>query len=206
MPKAAPPPATDLRIDEQQLTLENEFVKVKLSPKFGAIISLVDKRTGREMLDAEKGAFPIFKGTPNQDYELYREEVARKYGSHGATIPASFDSSKSEAFYEATASSGDAPPQTNRGSSIRWIEKGPVRATVRTHHAWRFLKFETYVTLCAGLPWVEVTSRVLAEIPPATDVFGADQSVPRRNPTGLLADVCPRFPSRFGDSRFPLGH
>ncbi len=205
LPKAAPPPATDLRIDEQRLALENEFVKVRLSPKFGAIISLVDKRTGHEMLDAEKGAFPIFKGTPNQDYELYREEVARKYGSHGATIPPSYDSSKSEAFYEATASSGDAPPQTNRGSWIRWIEKGPVRAAVRTHHAWRFLKFETYVTLCAGLPWVEVTSRVLAEIPPATDVFGADQRFPAEIQQGYWLTFAPGFHPASVIRDFPLG-
>jgi alpha-mannosidase len=209
LPKAAPPPATDLRIDEQRLGLENEFVKVRLSPKFGAIISLVDKRNGREMLDTEKGAFPIFKGTPNQDYELYREEVARKYGSHGATIPPFYDSSKTEAFYESgvssTASSGDAPLQTNRGSWIRWIEKGPVRATVRTHHAWRFLKFETYVTLCAGLPWVEVTSRVLAEIPPATDVFGADQRFPAEIQQGYWLTFAPGFHPASVIRDFPLG-
>ena len=58
--KPRPPTTTDLRIDEQQLTMENEFVKVTLSPQFGAIISLIDKRNGREMLNQEKGAFPSF--------------------------------------------------------------------------------------------------------------------------------------------------
>ena len=127
--------------------MENEFVKAKLSSKFGAIISLVDKRTGREMLDAGKGAFPIFKGTPNQDYGLYREEVASKYGRHVRTIPPSFDSSQTEAFYDgalsSTATSGDAAPQKDPDSWIRWIEKGPVRATVKTRISWRFIKFES---------------------------------------------------------------
>src|SRR5208282_1756599 len=117
LPKAAPPPATDLRIDEQRLALENEFVKVRLSPKFGAIISLVDRRTGREMLDAEKGAFPTFKGTPNQDYGLYGEDVAKKYGHHGSSIPPFFDSSQCEAIYEGgvgtAASAGEAPAHAN---------------------------------------------------------------------------------------------
>ena len=209
LPRAAPTPTTDLRIDEQQLALENEFVKVKLSPKFGAIISLVDKRTGREMLDAEKGPFPIFKGAPNQDYELYKDEVARKYGGHGATIPLFYDSSKTEASYEgavsSTASSGDALPHTNRGSWIRWIEKGPIRATVKTHHAWRFLKFETYVTLGAGLPWVEVISRVLAEIPPANDALGADHRFPAEIQKGYWLTFAPGFSPTSVIRDFPLG-
>ena len=62
LPQSAAPPATDLRIDEQQLTMENQFVKVTLSPKFGAIISLVDKRTGREMLHDANGRLPFVQG------------------------------------------------------------------------------------------------------------------------------------------------
>jgi alpha-mannosidase len=209
LPRAASPPATGLRIDEQQLALENEFVKVKLSRKFGAILSLVDKRTGREMLDAEKGAFPIFKGTPNPDYELFKEEVAKKHDRQAATIPPFFDSSKSDAFYEGAvgspASSGDTSPPANRGSWIRWIEKGPVRATVKTHHAWRLLKFESYVTLCAGLPWVEVTTRVLAEIPPANDTLGADHRFPAEIQQGYWLTFAPGFHPASVIRDFPLG-
>ncbi len=102
LPASRPPPATDLRIDEPQLLLENEYLKVKLSPKYGAILSLVDKRTGREMLDGDKGAFPVFRGTPNQDYNLLSVFVQEKYHRQGLKIPASFDSSKSEAAYEGT--------------------------------------------------------------------------------------------------------
>jgi len=209
LPQTAPPSITDLRIDEQQLAMENKFVKVKLSPKFGAIISLVDKRTGREMLDAQKGAFPTFKGTPNQDYGLYGEDVAKKYGHHGSSIPPFFDSSQCEAIYEggasAAASTGGEPAHANSDSWIRWIEKGPVRATLRAHIYWRFIKFESYVTLCAGLPWVEVTTRVLAEIPPATDSLGADHRFPAEIQQGYWLTLTPGFAPTSVVRDFPLG-
>ena len=64
--------------------------------------------------------------------------------------PASYDSSKSKA-------------------RIDWLENGPVRATVRAQHEWKYLKFETRVTVTAGLPYVEVLSRILAFVPPQRD-------------------------------------
>jgi alpha-mannosidase len=206
LPKPATAPPMDLQIDEQRLAMENKFVKVKLSPKFGAIISLVDKRTGREMLDAEKGTFPIFRGTPNQDYGLLKEEVAAKYGRHGLTIPAFFDSSQSEAAYlgRATASS-EAPEHANSASWMEWVEQGPLRATLRTHIYWRLIKFETYVTLYAGLPWVEVTTRVLAEVPPATDSLGPDHRFPTEIQQGYWITFAPGFTPTTVIRDFPLG-
>ena len=50
-PEAAAPAATSLKIDESKLTLENEFVRVGLDPTTGGVASLVDKATGREMLE-----------------------------------------------------------------------------------------------------------------------------------------------------------
>jgi len=207
--QAATPPATDLRIDRQQLTMENTFLKVKLSPKFGAIISLYDKRTGREMLDAEKGAFPVFKGTPNQNYELYSEEVAKKYGHHGLTIPALLDSSQSAAAYAAETSVAvkprEVPAHANGTSWMEWIELGPVRATLKTHIYWRLIKFESYVTLQADLPWVEVTTRVLAEIPPATDSKGPDNRFPAEIQQGYWLTFAPAFAPTSVVRDFPLG-
>ena len=209
LPQAASPAATDLRIDEHQLTLENEFVKVKLSPKFGAIISLFDKRTGREMLAGDKCAFPVFRGTPNQDYNLLSVFVQEKYHRHGLKIPASFDSSKSEATYEGTEKPAPAPGETDWrtmvNSSIRWIEKGPLRATVKTHHDWPLLKFETYVTLCAGLPWVEVTCRVLAQIPPVPDALDAENRFPVDIQKGYWLSFAPGFSPTSVIRDFPLG-
>jgi hypothetical protein len=59
-------------------------------------------------------------------------------------------------------------------AQIDWIERGPLRSTLRARHEWRYLKFETRVTLAAGLPYVEVTSRVLAFVPPQPDVSPPD--------------------------------
>ena len=43
---------SDLAADETTRTIENAFFKVKLDPARGAIASLVDKRTGRELVDS----------------------------------------------------------------------------------------------------------------------------------------------------------
>jgi alpha-mannosidase len=208
-PEPARPAVTDLRIDERELELENQFLKVKLSSKHGAIVSLVEKQTGREMLDAAKGAFPVFKGTPNQDYCLRSVFVQEKYHRQGSAIPALFDSSTSEAAYEGgekiSAPSGEADWRTISKSAIRWIEQGPLRATVRTRHQWPLLKFETYVTLCAGLPWVEVTSRVLAEIPPAPDALGPDNRFPAEIKNGYWLTFAPSFQPTSLVRDFPLG-
>jgi len=208
-PEPTHPPATDLRIDEGQLELENEFLKVKLSSKHGAIVSLVDKRTGREMLDAEKSAFPVFKGTPNQDYCLRSVFIQEKYHRKGSAIPALFDSSTSEAAYEdgekITAPSGESDWRAISKSAIRWIERGPLRAIVKTSHQWPLLKFETYVTLCAGLPWAEVTSRVLAEIPPAPDALGTDGRFPAEIKQGYWLTFAPGFQPTALVRDFPLG-
>ena len=68
------------------------------------------------------------------------------------------------AFYDSAASK----------ANIDWIAEGPLRATLRAQHAWPYLKFETRVTLSCGSPYVEVTSRVLAQVPPHSDVAPAD--------------------------------
>jgi len=208
-PGSTEPAATDLRIDESQLGLENEFLKVRLSSKHGAIVSLVDKRTGREMLDPAKGPFPIFKGTPNQDYCLRSVFVQSKYHRQATAIPALFDSSTSQAAYEGaeklSAPSGEADWRAISNSAIRWIEQGPLRATVKTSHQWPLLKFETYVSLCAGVPWVEVTSRVLAEIPPAPDALGSDNRFPAEIKQGYWLTFAPGFAPVSLVRDFPLG-
>lgn len=202
-------PATDLRINEQKLELENEHLKVTLGPTHGAIVSLVDKRTSHELLNGQNGPFPTFRGTPNQDYCLRSAFIRSKYKKPEMEIPSAFDSSKSVAAYEA----GDKPPATSgevdwrvaSKSTIRWIEKGPLRATVKTRHNWPLLKFETYVTLHAKLPWVEITSRVLAEIPPAPDVLNSNGRFPVEIQNGYWLSFAPGFEPASVVRDFPLG-
>jgi hypothetical protein len=69
--------------------------------------------------------------------------------------PAAYDSGKSKA-------------------RIDWLERGPLRATLRARHDWPYLKFETRVSLASGLPYVEVISRVLDFVPPQPDVSPPD--------------------------------
>jgi alpha-mannosidase len=126
---------SDFAYDESKLTMENEFLRVRLDPKTGAVASLVHKKTGREMIDQQGGAFPHFKGTPNPNL------------SRRPQPPASYDSATSQ-------------------GRLDWYAKGPMFATVRSHHRWKYLNFETRVTLAAGRPYVEVVSRVFSQVPP----------------------------------------
>ncbi len=115
--------------------MENEFLRVRLDPKTGAVASLVHKKSGREMIDEKGGAFPHFKGTPNPNL------------SRRPQPPAKYDSATSQ-------------------GRLDWYAKGPMFATVRAHHRWKYLSFETRVTLSAGRPYVEVVSRVFSQVPP----------------------------------------
>jgi len=206
---AAQPIATDLRVDEPKLLLENEYLKVQLSSKFGAIVSLIDKKTGRDVLDGSKAAFPVFRGNPNQDYNLFSTIILQKYRRQAMKIPASYDSSTSPATYigadRLEASEGEADWRSMTKSTIRWVEKGPLRATVKTHHDWELVKFETYITLCAGSPCVEVISRVLMQIPPAPDALGADGRFPAEIKQGYWLDFAPGFTPSSIIRDFPLG-
>jgi hypothetical protein len=141
---------------------------VQLDPTSGAISSLVDKFTGREMLDYTKAPFPTFTGKPNPNLSLRPQ------------TPESYDSRTSKA-------------------RIDWLENGPVRATVRAYHdaqpKWKHLRFETQVTLTAGSTYVEVTSRILAKVPPQNDVHPAEikegywfSLAPSFQPTGIVRD------------------
>ena len=70
VPQPSPLAATGLTIDEGSLTLENEYLRVRLDTATGGIASLVDKASDREMLDAGQGAFPRLTGRPNPNLSL----------------------------------------------------------------------------------------------------------------------------------------
>jgi alpha-mannosidase len=135
--------STDLRVDRAALTMENEFVRVRLDPNTGGVAGLVDKSSGRDALDSAAGAFPHFTGRPNP------------------TLPTR---PKAPDFYDSAKSKAD----------IDWIAEGPLWATLRAQHSWPYLKFETRVSLAARSPFVEVVTRVLAQVPPHPDVSPPD--------------------------------
>jgi alpha-mannosidase len=174
VPQAAPAFASGLRVDEQRLELENEDLKVKLDATHGNVVSLFDKQTGRELLDGQKAPFPVFKGRANPDFPV-RSPGLKKLFPHRDTIgPVAFDSAQAKAV-------------------VSWVEKGPLRATVKARYDWPVLKFETYTTVYAGLPYVEVTSRILADVPPAVDALQPNGRFPWDIQEGYWLTFAPAF-------------
>lgn len=57
---------------------------------------------------------------------------------------------------------------------LDWVAKGPLFATVRAKHRWKYLNYETRVTLAMGRPYVEIVTRVFAQVPPHSDAAPAD--------------------------------
>ena len=177
--ESSPSAATDLKVDEGGFEMENEHLKVKLSPSHGNVISLVDKRSGREMVNADKGPFPVFRGTANPNFPAPRGPF---YGG---------DKPQPHTIGEMEFLSSREKPEL-----VRWVEKGPIRATLKTRYEWHLLTFETDVRLVAGSPWVEVISRVLAKVPPAVDKL-EDGRWPEEVKEGYWLDFAPGFaPSR----------
>jgi len=173
---------TDLKVDEQQFTLENKNLKIRIDQNHGAIASLIDKTTGQEMLKAGNGEFPHFTGTPNQEYTLYTTGAPARQ----VPIPKSYDSFATDATYT-------------------WVDKGPLRATLKTRQEWPLLAFETWISLYAGSPAVEVTTRVLAEIPPAVDAYDAKDHFPVEIKEGYWLTFAPDFETTSVVRDFPLG-
>jgi alpha-mannosidase len=93
------------------------------------------------------------------------------------------------AFYDSAKSKAE----------IDWVDVGPLRATLRAQHAWPYLRFETRVCLAAGLPYVEVISRVLAQVPPHSDASPADIK------EGYWVSFAPSFPVTNVLRDFPFG-
>ncbi len=137
------PIATDLRVDESSLVLENEHLRLALDATTGGILSLIDKHTGAESLKTGQGPYPVFRGRPN-----------RSMPDRG-NAPENYDSTKSKA-------------------TLTWIERGPLRATLRAEHRWQHLTFETRISLTAGSPQVDVLTRLLAFVPPKVDKSAPD--------------------------------
>ena len=153
---------TDFTYDESKLLLENEYLRVRLDPKTGAVASLIHKPSGRETIDEKRGAFPHFFGTPNPNLSLRPQP------------PAHYDSATSQA-------------------QLDWFAKGPLFATVRARHGWKYLGYETRVTLAAGRPYVEVVTPRVRASPAAFQRFGRPIASIDEHESRLLAVVCARL-------------
>src|SRR5579875_2717126 len=169
---------TDLKIDVARFEMENQHVKVTLSSTHGNILSLVDKLSGRETINGAARPFPVFRGRANPNYPAPRGPFYSEGNSRLRTV--------GEMIFESSA----AKPVL-----IQWVEKGPVRATLKTRYEWQMLTFETDVQLVAGSPWVEVVSRILTAVPPAVDQV-EDGRFPLEIKEGYWIDFAPNFAPR----------
>jgi alpha-mannosidase len=123
------PVATDLKANE--LTLENRFLRVVVSPETGCITSLIDKRSNFESIAAGGcgNELVAFKDTP-KDYDAWN-------------IDAGFD----KVF-----------TKLDKADSVKLIERGPLRATIRVVRTWNKSKFIQDISLYAGLDRVDVAN------------------------------------------------
>ncbi len=158
-PRIAPAVKTALAIDESHLRMENEFLRVELDAVTGAVASLIHKASGRETIDGQRSPFPRFTGKPNPNLSLHPAPPANYDSAAAAARPGS---ALAQLGMRAAPATEPAPPKPD----LDWVAKGPLLATVRARHHWKYLSFETRVTLAAGRPYVEVLSRVLARVPP----------------------------------------
>jgi alpha-mannosidase len=126
-------------VDEAQFEMENGFIRIRLDPAHGTLLSLVEKKSGKEFISADRFSTPAFHGRPNIKYPFLDRDPDTSYDSN--TVKA----------------------------SVLWLEKGPLRATLKAVHKWKQLTFETRVTLFAHSANVEILSRILTSVPPEAD-------------------------------------
>lgn len=135
-----------LKINKEDLEIENDYVRISFDKTNGSIISLVDKKTGKVLLDSKNQASAIFNGRVNRKY---CEQIGLE------NVPAYFNTSDSKA-------------------AISWIEEGPLRASICVRHSYPYVSFETVTTLHFNSPNVEIACRLRAVAPPALDKKEAD--------------------------------
>jgi alpha-mannosidase len=121
------PVETDLRVDG--LTLEDASLRVQVDPKTGCITSLYDKRSQFESIAAHGCGNELiaFQDKP-RDYDAWN--IDRDFELHFTKLDAA--------------------------DSVKVVERGPVRATIRVIRTWQQSKFVQDISLYAGLDRVDV--------------------------------------------------
>lgn len=168
-------PKSALTVDAAKFEIENPFIRIRLDSTHGTLVSLVEKRSGKEFISAEKFSTPSFHGQPNMKYPFLDKDPDLSYDS------------------------------TTAKASVMWLEKGPLRATLRAINKWKQLTFETQVTLSAHSPNVDILSRVLTSVPPALDGFPNGGRAERNINNGYWLAFAPAFAADEVYRDFPLG-
>jgi alpha-mannosidase len=121
------PAETDLRVDG--LTLENASLRVRVDAETGCITSLYDKRSHFESIAANGCGDELiaFQDKP-RDYDAWN--IDSDFDQHFTKL--------------------------DTADSVKVIEDGPVRATIRVVRTWQHSKFVQDISLYAGLDRVDV--------------------------------------------------
>lgn len=173
-------PKTDLIVDQQKFVMENPYVRIRLDSTHGGLISLIEKQSAKEFISASKFSTPAFRGQPNLKYPFLVPDPDTSYDSSTAT------------------------------ATIRWLEKGPLRGTLKAVHKWKQLSFESQITLYPHSPDIHVLTRLFTKVPPATDprsasIAGDYPRAERNINNGYWAAFAPGFAVERVWRDFPLG-
>ncbi|MCC6579573.1 MAG: hypothetical protein IT440_03970 [Phycisphaeraceae bacterium] len=134
-------PATDLHVDESALRMKNALIEVALDPVSGMIACLHDCRLGVNLLDNRTTPSPTLTGQPNPKVLSPR--------------------------HIGPADQFNALNSAQSQAKFTWLEKGPVRATVRVLHPVQSrIGLDVYISLTAGSPTVEIQVRLYSTLPP----------------------------------------
>ncbi len=125
------PPQTDLTA--KGTTLENSFLKITIDPNSGCISSLYDKESKFETLAA---------GACGNELLAFRD------------TPKEYDAWNIDADFEKNVTSLD------KAASVKLIEQGPVRATIRITRNWQNSKFVQDISLYTQLKRVDITNDI----------------------------------------------
>ena len=120
-------PQTDL--SARATTLENSLLRVTVDPKTGCLTSIFDKENQFESIVA---------GGCGNELIAFRD------------TPKDFDAWNIDADFEKDFT------RLDHAESVKLIERGPLRATIRVTRKWRNSKFVQDISLCAGLRRVDI--------------------------------------------------
>jgi alpha-mannosidase len=130
---AKPPVADGVKVSDGGMTLENQYLRVKVDAKTGCITSLVNKATNFDAIAS---------------------------GGCGNQLQAFHDHPRSSDAWNIDADYVQYPDDLGPATSVQPIESGPFRAAIRVTHATEKSKFSQEIILYAGVDHVEIANDI----------------------------------------------
>jgi len=124
-------------------SLENDFLKLTIDPTTGCITSLFDKRSNTEALA------PAIAGVGAPANLPDREPC-------GNLLQAFVDKPEKWDAWNVDANFIEHHTDLLKADEVKLIENTPLRAIIRVKHTWQSSTFIQDITLCAGMPRVDV--------------------------------------------------